>query len=151
MCGIVGLLLLDRDLEPQLGRLLTAMLVQMTERRSGLGGVAVYADGLPEACRKYSCRADGRADGPAGAVDWPALAAEIGASATTFGRAAVLIGPAGHREELEARGLTVVSSGRDLEVFKGVGLPVDISKSTTCRHAMDTSASATPAWPRSPP
>jgi glutamate synthase domain-containing protein 1 len=32
MCGIVGLLILDRDLERELGRLLTAMLVQMTER-----------------------------------------------------------------------------------------------------------------------
>jgi len=128
MCGIVGVLLLDRDLEPQLGRLLTAMLVQMTERGPDSAGVAVYADGLPEACRKYSCRADGPDGEKAGAdVDWPAMAAEIGADATTFGRAAVLTGPAGHREELEARGLTVVSSGRDLEVFKGVGLPVDIS------------------------
>jgi len=128
MCGIVGVLLLDRDLEPQLGRLLTAMLVQMTERGPDSAGVAVYADGLPEARRKYSCRAEGPAVGMAGAdVDWPAMAAEIGADATTFGRAAVLTGPAGHREELEARGLTVVSSGRDLEVFKGVGLPVDIT------------------------
>ena len=38
MCGIVGLLILDRDLEPQLGELLAAMLVQMTERGPGLGG-----------------------------------------------------------------------------------------------------------------
>jgi glutamate synthase domain-containing protein 1 len=133
MCGIVGLLLLDRELEPQLGRLLTAMLVQMTERGPDSAGVAVYADGLPDHCRKYSCRAAGpvgpaRADGSAGAdLDWSAVAAEVGATATTFGRAAVLTGPAGQREELEARGLTVVSSGRDLEVFKGVGLPIDIS------------------------
>jgi methylamine---glutamate N-methyltransferase subunit A len=122
MCGIVGVLLLDRDLEPQLGELLTAMLVQMTERGPDSAGVAIYADGLPDGCSKYSCRADGDDD-----VDWTALAAEIGATATTFGRAAVLSGPAGHRDDLEARGLTVVSSGQDLVVFKGVGLPVDIS------------------------
>jgi glutamate synthase domain-containing protein 1 len=121
MCGIVGLLLLDRELEPQLGRLLSAMLVQMTERGPDSAGVAVYADGLAADRRKYSCRAG--AD-----VDWPALAAGVGATATAFGRAAVLTGPAGCRDELEGRDLTVVSSGRDLEVFKGVGLPVDISK-----------------------
>ena len=46
MCGIVGLLILDRDLEPELGRLLTAMLVQMTERGPDSAGVAVYSDGL---------------------------------------------------------------------------------------------------------
>ncbi len=39
----------------------------------------------------------------------------------------MLTGPAARRGDLEARGLTVVSSGQDLEVFKGVGLPVDIS------------------------
>ena len=129
MCGIVGVLVLDRDLEPQLGQLLTAMLVQMTERGPDSAGVAVYADGLPDGCCKYSCRADaGRDGGVDVAVDWPALAAEIGATATaTFGRAAVLAGPTARREDLEARGLTVVSSGHDLEVFKGVGLPVDIS------------------------
>jgi len=122
MCGIVGVLLLDRDLEPQLGELLTAMLVQMTERGPDSAGVAIYADGVPDGSSKYSCRADGDAE-----VDWAALAAEIGATATSSGRAAVLSGPAGHRGDLEARGLTVVSSGQDLEVFKGVGLPVDIS------------------------
>ena len=58
MCGIVGLLILDRDLEPQLGQLLTAMLVQMTERGPDSAGVAVYADGLPDGSSKYSCRAD---------------------------------------------------------------------------------------------
>ena len=87
----------------------------------------MYADGLPEACRKYSCRADGRADGPAGRGRLAGAGRGDRCQCNHLGRAAVLIGPAGHREELEARGLTVVSSGRDLEVFKGVGLPVDIS------------------------
>ena len=121
MCGIVGLLILDRDLEPQLGELLAAMLVQMTERGPDSAGVAVYSDGLPEDRSKYSCRTDED-------VDWASLAAEVGATPTTYGRAAVLTGPADLRHELEARGVRVISSGRDLEVFKGVGLPVDITK-----------------------
>jgi glutamate synthase domain-containing protein 1 len=130
MCGIVGVLLLDRELEPQLGRLLTSMLVQMTERGPDSAGVAVYADGLADHCRKYSCRADGAASAEGSdraRIDWSGVAAEVGATAVAFGPAAVLTGPAGKREELEARGLTVVSSGRHLEVFKGVGLPIDIS------------------------
>jgi glutamate synthase domain-containing protein 1 len=127
MCGIVGLLILDRDLERRLGELLTAMLVQMTERGPDSAGVAVYANGLPDGCEKYSCRAHAGPDARAEPVDWAALAAEFGAAATSFGNAAVLTGPAGKRSDLEARGVRVVSSGRDVEVFKGLGLPVDIS------------------------
>jgi methylamine---glutamate N-methyltransferase subunit A len=127
MCGIVGVLILDRDLEPQLGRLLAAMLVQMTERGPDSAGVAVYVDGPPEDRVKYSCRADIGGDAGADVVDWEALAAEVGAVSTRIGNTAVLTGPAGQRSHLEARGVRVVSSGRDLEVFKGLGPPVDIS------------------------
>lgn len=121
MCGIVGLLILDRDLEPELGPLLTAMLVQMTERGPDSAGVAVYSEGLADGRAKYSCRAETD-------VDWDELAAAVGATATDYyGRSAALTGPAGLRGDLESRGVQVVSSGRDLDVFKGVGLPVDIS------------------------
>jgi glutamate synthase domain-containing protein 1 len=115
------LLILERGLERQLGRLLTAMLVQMTERGPDSAGVAVYLEGTPDGGEKYSCRA-----GPDG-VDWAALGAELGASVTSYGIAAVLTGPPGLRGNLEALGVRVVSSGRDVEVFKGLGLPVDIS------------------------
>jgi glutamate synthase domain-containing protein 1 len=127
MCGIVGVLILDRDLEPKLGQLLTAMLVQMTERGPDSTGVAVYVDGLHDDRRKYSCRADAVVDSDAEAFDWAALAAEVGAVSMSIGNTAVLTGPPGQRSWLEARGVRVVSSGRDLEVFKGLGLPVDIS------------------------
>jgi glutamate synthase domain-containing protein 1 len=121
MCGIVGLLILERDLERELGRLLTAMLVQMTERGPDSAGVAVYVDGPPGGAEKYSCR------GGDDAVDWTVLGAELGAAVTSYGNTAVLTGPAGLRRDLEARGVRVVSSGRDLEVFKGLGLPAEIS------------------------
>ena len=74
------------------------------------------------ASAKYSCRAESD-------VDWDELAAAVGATATAYyGRSAALTGPTGLRGDLESRGVQVVSSGRDLAVFKGVGLPVDISK-----------------------
>jgi glutamate synthase domain-containing protein 1 len=124
MCGIVGVLILDRDLESQLGQLLTAMLVQMTERGPDSAGVAVYVDGLPDGGVKYSCRADTGTE----AVDWAALAAEVGATvAKSAGSSAVLTGPPGLRGHLEAGCVRVVSSGQHVEVFKGLGLPADIS------------------------
>ena len=47
MCGIVGLFLKDKTLEPQLGEMLTEMLVTMTDRGSPrqvkiLNPVAIY-------------------------------------------------------------------------------------------------------------
>ena len=37
MCGIVGLFLKDKSLEPDLGRMLTEMLVTMSDRGPGPG------------------------------------------------------------------------------------------------------------------
>ena len=48
MCGIVGLFLKDRSLEPQLGALLSDMLITMSDRGPDSAGIAIYgsaADG----------------------------------------------------------------------------------------------------------
>ena len=45
MCGIVGLYLKNPDLEPRLGRMLSAMLIQMTDRGPDSAGIAVVRDG----------------------------------------------------------------------------------------------------------
>ena len=44
MCGIVGLFLKDKSLEPRLGQMLTEMLVTMTDRGPDSAGIAVYGD-----------------------------------------------------------------------------------------------------------
>ena len=44
MCGIVGLFLKDANLEPELGRLLSDMLVTMTDRGPDSAGIAIYGD-----------------------------------------------------------------------------------------------------------
>jgi glutamate synthase domain-containing protein 1 len=119
MCGIVGLLVLDPELEPALGRLLTEMLVQMTERGPDSSGVAVYSDGVADDRRRYSCTADGD-------VGWSRLADDLAVTQAAVGSATVVTGPPGLRPALEARGIKVVSAGRDLVVFKGVGLPAEI-------------------------
>jgi methylamine---glutamate N-methyltransferase subunit A len=120
MCGIVGVHLLDADLEPQLGPLLSAMLIQMTDRGPDSSGVAIYGDVVAEDLLKYSCRAE-RAS-----VDWVRVAADCGATYVAHGDGAVLVGAPGLRERLEADGIRVVSSGRAVEVFKEVGLPADV-------------------------
>jgi methylamine---glutamate N-methyltransferase subunit A len=79
---------------------------------------------LPDGGVKYSCRADTGVE----AVDWAALAADVDATVSmSAGSSSVLTGPAGLRSRLEASCVRVVSSGREVEVFKGLGLPADIS------------------------
>ena len=45
MCGIVGLFLKDPKLEPQLGAMLTDMLITMTDRGPDSAGIAIYSRG----------------------------------------------------------------------------------------------------------
>ena len=42
MCGIVGLFLKDHSLAPNLGSMLTNMLITMTERGPDSAGIAIY-------------------------------------------------------------------------------------------------------------
>ena len=49
MCGIVGLFLKDPKLEPQLGAMLTDMLITMTDRGPDSAGIAIY--GAPDPVR----------------------------------------------------------------------------------------------------
>ena len=42
MCGIVGLFLKDKALEPKLGEMLTNMLITMTDRGPDSAGIAIY-------------------------------------------------------------------------------------------------------------
>ena len=44
MCGIVGLFLKDKSLEPELGNMLSKMLVTMTDRGPDSAGIAIYGD-----------------------------------------------------------------------------------------------------------
>ena len=45
MCGIVGLFLKDKSMEPQLGALLSEMLVSLTDRGPDSAGIAIYGAG----------------------------------------------------------------------------------------------------------
>ena len=127
MCGIVGLFLKDRSLEPELGGLLSDMLVTMTDRGPDSAGIAIY--GAPEAGRARLTvqSAQPRADFPRLAE----LAAAHGASLVEKDTHAVLTLPAeglpALRAALEAvPTLRVMSAGEAMEVYKETGLPADV-------------------------
>ena len=70
MCGIVGIYLKNQDLEPELGGLLAAMLVEMSDRGPDSAGIAVYRDPVPDSSCKLTLHT-------ADASDWNALQSEM--------------------------------------------------------------------------
>ncbi|WP_075217579.1 class II glutamine amidotransferase [Mongoliimonas terrestris] len=131
MCGIVGLFLKDPALEPELGRLLAAMLEVMTDRGPDSAGFAIYGDGSDDET-KITVRL------PAGTGSdclRSALATTIGGPVALQRRGshAVIRVP---KDKVEAAlaelpvlvpGVMVASVGSHMEVYKEVGLPKAVS------------------------
>ncbi len=131
MCGIVGLYLKNRDLEPSLGKLFAPMLLAMTDRGPDSAGFAIYGDEVGDNQIKVTLQH------PDAAFDWNTVAAGLGsklgsepdwlqnANAAVFkltcdeptARAAFAA---------LAPGAVIMSVGRSIEILKGVGLPEDI-------------------------
>jgi methylamine---glutamate N-methyltransferase subunit A len=146
MCGIVGLFLKNRALEPKLGSLLAGMLGTMCDRGPDSAGFAIYGAGDREHV-KLTLRA-ASAD-----TDFAALAkkveATIGASVTveTHATHAVFTLPA--ESEPAAReaiaGLSkvkVVGSGTRMEIYKEVGRPDVVAKRFDLAHMAGSHAIA---------
>ncbi|MEM6678135.1 MAG: glutamine amidotransferase family protein [Pseudomonadota bacterium] len=133
MCGIVGLFLKDTKLEPDLGAMLSDMLVTMSERGPDSAGLAVYATGSPNRVKLTLRSADPDADFEALErllADEPDLGAEVARRDT---HAVVRLDASGEAR-LRARldealpGLDVMSAGDAIEIYKEVGLPGDVAK-----------------------
>lgn len=133
MCGIVGLFLKDRSLEPQLGALLTEMLITMSDRGPDSAGIAIYGatqDGLS----KLTLQSD-RPD-----KDFPTLAdeleQEIGGRVTLTRKDTHAVLELGSETVEAARAaiaakpgrIRVMSSGDAIEIYKEVGLPRDVAR-----------------------
>lgn len=126
MCGIVGLFLKDRALEPRLGALLSDMLVSLTDRGPDSAGIALYSTGGGAKLTVQSATPED---------DFPGLDTDLARSTgldvtmTVRSNHAVLGVPAGHAEVLrralaEAKPhLRVMSAGEAIEIYKEVGLP----------------------------
>jgi amidophosphoribosyltransferase len=130
MCGIVGLYLKNSELEPRLGELFCPMLAEMTERGPDSAGIALYRDD-----GRYATKVTGYSADPA--FDWDALAAaaarDLGTPVTAEPNSthAILRSDAPTADLLDwlrnnEPELRVMSAGNALEIYKEVGLPVDV-------------------------
>ena len=133
MCGIVGLFLKNKSLEPQLGSMLSTMLGTMCERGPDSAGFAIYGSGDSEHVKlTVRCSSSG--------YDFKGLAKrvgeEIGADVPvqihdTHG---VFIVPVDleqkAREAVErlGAGAKVVGAGVRMEIYKEVGRPDAVAK-----------------------
>jgi methylamine---glutamate N-methyltransferase subunit A len=131
MCGIVGLFLKDRGLEPQLGAMLSSMLVTLTDRGPDSAGIAIYGDTDHRHAKLTVQSADPKRDfaGLAGELQG-ALDAPV--SMQVKSTHAVILLPQDKVEEGRAAiarlrpDIRVMSSGDAIEIYKEVGLPRDV-------------------------
>ena len=131
MCGIVGLFLKDKALEPQLGALLSEMLISMTDRGPDSAGIAIYGHGADGAAKVTVQSANPDQDfAGLDAVLSQAIDAEV--TVTVKASHAVLAVPAGKLDLVRAAlaelrpDIRVMGSGECVEIYKEVGLPRDV-------------------------
>jgi glutamate synthase domain-containing protein 1 len=131
MCGIVGLFLKNKALEPELGRLTALMLHEMCDRGPDSAGFAVYGGGDARAKLVLLSKT--------GETDWNGMKGQLGAALSaeieleTLHDHAIIRtsadGPAVRRWIIDnAPDVTVLSLGKSIEVFKGVGDPDRVAK-----------------------
>lgn len=132
MCGIVGLFLKDPKLEPQLGALLTDMLITMTDRGPDSAGIAIYGgakDGLGKITVQSTEPGTDFKD-----LDG-ALHHAIGQPVTLLVKSthAVIEVPLAQLDAARSAlahlrpNVKVMSAGDSIEIFKEVGLPRDVA------------------------
>jgi glutamate synthase domain-containing protein 1 len=130
MCGIVGLFLKDKSLEPQLGQLLSDMLITMTDRGPDSAGIAIYGGAAAGRAKVTIQSADPDADftGLAKALMEKGVAAAVTVKSTH----AVLDIPADKLDSIRAvlsalrPNVRVMGSGDSVEIYKETGLPKDV-------------------------
>ena len=131
MCGIVGLFLKDKSLEPKLGAMLTDMLITMPDRGPDSAGIAVYGED-----REGFAKLTVQSSDPAGFEGLGGLTSAIDAEVTVrvIDTHAVLELPEDKIPEARAYlrentpDIRVMSAGEVIEIYKEVGLPEDVAE-----------------------
>ena len=133
MCGVVGLLIRERSLEPLLGSMLGPMIAALDERGPDSSGIALYADdpyGTDTPLLRVSLGADTE-------IDWLAVGCSVldqcgqGAELHRFGAGLVVDVPelsfAAVKQQLLAEWpeVRVLGIGQNLRVLKDTGRPTD--------------------------
>lgn len=129
ICGIVGLFLKDKSLEPQLGALLSEMLITMTDRGPDSAGIAIYG-GRAEGRAKITVQSARPSTDFAG-LETDLAAAGIPASVTVKSTHAVIDLPVETLETARAwlatrSGVRIMGTGERIEIYKETGLPKDV-------------------------
>ena len=132
MCGIVGLFLKDKNLEPGLGMMLSDMLVTMTDRGPDSAGIAIYgndekSDGKitiqsnnPEEDFKNLGKDISTIAGSAVSLKIKSTHAVLNVETSSI--------PAVRRALKEVRpNVRIMSAGDTIEIYKEVGLPKDVA------------------------
>ena len=133
MCGIVGLHLKDPALYPQLGRLTTQMLCQVSDRGPDSAGVALYGDARtapPQLAAVSLLTPDLAPAAAAAAVRERLEAAGLEAAVTVYDAGqSIVVRAAVDQDELRAATVAalpeavVIGYGEQFAVHKGVGHP----------------------------
>ena len=132
MCGIVGIYLKNDGLNPELGQLLAAMLVEMSDRGPDSAGIALYRDPVPESSCKLTLYS-------AGHYQWGLLQTELAAHLKADVKLDVLASHAVVIAEAPVASvqnwlssqhpeLRIMSAGSAIEIYKEKGLPVEFVK-----------------------
>ncbi|MDF1670660.1 MAG: glutamine amidotransferase family protein [Roseovarius sp.] len=133
MCGIVGLFLKDKSLEPKLGEMLTEMLITMTDRGPDSAGIAVYG-------ADHDGRAKLTIQSATPETSYAGLEVElsgrIGAEVSLRVKDTHAVIDLPEDKMLEARTALkemrpetrVMSAGEVIEIYKEVGLPGDVAE-----------------------
>jgi len=132
MCGIVGLFLKDKALEPKLGEMLTAMLITMTDRGPDSAGIAIY--GGERAGRTKIVVQSDTPDLAFAGLD-AKIGEVVGGRVTMSVKSthAILDLPTGTTAKVRAAlagfegAIRLMSRGDSLEIYKEVGLPRDVA------------------------
>ena len=133
MCGIVGLFLKDRSLEPRLGAMTNQMLITMCDRGPDSAGFAVYGK-----ARSGTAKITMQSAAPD--IDFAGLDAAvgkaIGSPVTIYvtSNHAVLTIPEKRVDEVRAEirasrpNVRIMSTGSTIEIYKDVGYPTEVSE-----------------------
>jgi len=131
MCGIVGLFLKDKSLEPKLGALLSSMLVTMTDRGPDSAGIAIYGstDGNKAKITVQSASPakdfDGLEHDLRRALDAP-VSVEVKSTHAVITLANGKVDEARAAITALRPDVRVMSSGDAIEIYKETGLPKDV-------------------------
>lgn len=131
MCGIVGLFLKDKSLEPQLGAMLSEMLIALSDRGPDSAGIAIYG-------RPSGNQAKITVQSPTPETDFRGLDEELAkavgtkVAVTVKSTHAVVKAAADKIDEVRDAirrlrpAIRIMGAGDAVEIYKEVGLPKDV-------------------------